>query len=185
MKKISGFKLGLGIIAAAFFAFIPNNTFATVKIGTKDISKGTVTGASFDGVSTITLENYNGSSKTLTIDEANPVTIILKGSNKLGKIESKNNVIFGASTGNLSLASGINFSGNGIIVLDSSICASSKLSSTKQSFASSNVTISAENCKKGSANEENPDTFDMIYVYAAVLLASSAILGYRRYLAKH
>lgn len=185
MKKISGFKLGLGIIAAAFFAFIPNNTYATVKLGTSTITADKPkSGVSFDGVSTITIENAS-TTKTLSIDEANPVTIILKGNNKIGKIESKNQITFGASTGNLSLTSGVSFTGNGIIVLDSSICASAKLSSTKQSFTSSNVTISAENCKKGSASEENPDTFDMIYVYAAVLLASSAILGYRRYLAKH
>lgn len=186
MKKISGFKLGLGVIAAAFFAFIPNNTFATVKIGTSTITANSPkSNISFDGVSTITIENSNNASKTLTINEAGPVTIILKGTNKLGKIESKNKITFAASTGSLSLTSGINFTGNGTIELDPSICADSKLSDSKQSFVNNKVTISSANCGKGGGDAENPDTFDMIYVYAAVLLASSAILGYRRYLAKH
>lgn len=184
MKKISGFKLGLGVAAAAFFAFIPNNTFAAVKIDGNDITSTTVSGATYDkSTHTITLNNYTGN-KALKITESERVYIVLKGTNKVDSITSKNDIQFNTSTGSLALASGVSFTGNGIIVLDSSICASSKLTSTQQSFASKNVTISSENCKKGSS-EENPDTFDMVYVYAAVLLASSAILGYRRYLAKH
>lgn len=186
MKKISGFKLGLGVAAAAFFAFIPNNTFATIKLGNTEIKANTpVSGITFDGVSAITIENSN-TSKTLDIDEGEPITITLKGTNKIGKITSKNKVTFAKSTGSLTLKNGMSISGNGIIVLDSAICADAKLTSNNKSFSatSTGVTISSANCGKG-GTEENPDTFDMVYVYAAVLLASSAILGYRRYLAKH
>lgn len=186
MKKISGFKLGLGVAAAAFFAFIPSNTFATIKLDTSILKDNTPkSGITFDGISTITIENSN-TEKTLNINEENPVTIILKGENKIGKITSKNKVTFAKSTGSLTLKNGMSISGNGIIVLDSAICADAKLTSNNKSFSatSTGVTISSANCGKG-GTEENPDTFDMVYVYAAVLLASSAILGYRRYLAKH
>ena len=44
------------------------------------------------------------------------------------------------------------------------------------------IKLSAAACSANGV--DNPDTLDMIYVYAAILVASSAILGYRRYIAK-
>lgn len=46
------------------------------------------------------------------------------------------------------------------------------------------LSTAACSAEGASAPVDNPDTFDMVYVYAALLVASSAILGYRRYIAK-
>lgn len=46
------------------------------------------------------------------------------------------------------------------------------------------IELSAAACSGKTADVENPDTVDMVYVYAALLVASSAILGYRHYIAK-
>lgn len=50
----------------------------------------------------------------------------------------------------------------------------------------SGLSLSAEACEEVASGEsiENPNTLDMVYVYAAILVASSAMLGYRRYIAK-
>ena len=61
--------------------------------------------------------------------------------------------------------------------------------SSFKSGISNGIKISSEGCSSKIVDEdgnevENPETLDMIYVYAAILVASSAILGYRRYIAK-
>ncbi len=88
------------------------------------------------------------------------------------------------------------------IVLGSKICASpaaevkniagtGSSKATTTTFTTSELTtgidsgikLSAEACS-ADGNVKNPDTLDMIYVYAAILVASSAILGYRHFIAK-
>ena len=90
------------------------------------------------------------------------------------------------------------------IVLGNKICASpaaevsnvtgtGSSKATTTTFTTSELTsgvtdgikLSAAACSAtGEEGVDNPDTLDAIYVYAAILVASSAILGYRRYIAK-
>ncbi len=193
MKKISGLTLGLGVLAAAFFALIPNNnTFAKVTIGGTEVKTTSSNGIKYSSSThTITLTGYDGG-KSLIIDETEPVTIkATSGNNRFADITSNGNISFEVTGSETSIFVDTEITTTGIISYKNT-CVDKKLSADGKSFTSGTITFTAGTCNspapttttKPKEDVENPDTFDAIYVYVAVLVASSAILGYRRYLAK-
>ena len=136
----------------------------------------------------------NGSVKLTGDITIHRITLVDTDSTKQDKIE----FISGA---NIKVSNGIvaNYSYNTKtpgIVYDKSLCFNSdnadKITTTNKSgsykttteLKGSNITISSSNCSSD-ANPEIPETLDMIYVYVAIFMVSSAIFAYRRYLAKH
>lgn len=205
MKANSKLKLGIGAVIAAFFAIMPSSAFATVKAGTEDISSKTSNTAGtvkYDSsTKTITLDGYAGD-LTITGQNATIKTTSKQADKKIGKIT----VIGDATTQKpvLTIDDGATIvttgdiaayhkaTGTAGIKLGSKLCAKSGNTDIKTTTNSSfpaiytlggPVNLSASNCKN-SKTPDTPETLDAIYVYVAILVASSAIFAYRRYLAK-
>ena len=205
MKANSKLKLGIGAIIAAFFAIMPSSAFATVKAGTEDISSKTSNTAGtvkYDSsTKTITLDGYAGD-LTITGQNVTIKTTSKQADKKIGKIT----VIGDATTQKPVLtidddativttgdiAAYHKATGTTGIKLGSKLCAKSGNTDIKTTTSSSfsavytlsgPTSLSASNCKN-SKTPDTPETLDAIYVYVAILVASSAIFAYRRYLAK-
>lgn len=207
MKTNSKLKLGIGAVIAAFFAIMPTSAFATVKAGTEDITSKTANTAGtvkYDNATkTITLNGYAGE---LTIADQNAT--IKTTSAQAGKTVSKITVTGGTTTkkpvltidDSATLATSGDISvyhreaGTTGIKLGAKLCAKDKKAEIKTSNPSSDtwaalykiagpISLSAANCSN-SKTPDTPETIDAVYVYVAILVASSAIFAYRRHLAK-
>lgn len=206
--KISKLKLGLGVAIAAFFAVMPSRAFATVKLGTEDISNkdknaaGTVL---YDKTNKIlTLNGYAGN---ITVNDQN--ITIKTGASQAGKSISKITVAGGSTVGQpvltiddsaslvttgdivvshkaagttgIKLGAKLCAKGNGAEVVKSAGAAGSSF--TTVYTVKGPVNLSASNCTSDKS-PNTPETIDAVYIYVAVLVASSAIFAYRRHLAK-
>ncbi|MDO4759992.1 MAG: hypothetical protein Q4A33_01670 [Candidatus Saccharibacteria bacterium] len=205
MKTSSKLKLGIGALVAAFFAIMPTNVFAAqVKVGNEDITSKTS--------NTDKTVEYNSANKVLTLkgfvgdisvtgQNITIKTTSAQSSKKIGRIS-----VFGdsttpkpvltiedsavlATTGDIAVYH--KSTGTTGIKLGANLCAKSGSAEIKtgsvSSFAATYtikgpVSLSASGCKD--SNPDSPETIDIVYVYAAVLVASSAIFAYRRHLAK-
>ncbi|MBR6532462.1 hypothetical protein IKT64_01690 [Candidatus Saccharibacteria bacterium] len=205
MKANSKLKLGIGAIVAALFAIMPSSAFATVKAGTEDITSKTSNTAGtvkYDSsTKTITLDGYAGDI-TITGQDATIKTTSKQADKKIGKITivgdatTQKPVLTIDDSANLvttgDVAAYHKATGTAGIKLGSKLCSKSGSADIKTSSSSSfsaiytlggPVNLSADNCKN-SKSPDTPETLDAIYVYVAILVASSAIFAYRRYLAK-
>lgn len=203
MKTNSKLKLGIGAVIAAFFAIMPTSAFATVKAGSEDITSKTANTAGtvkYDSATkTITLNGYTGE---LTINEQDAT--IKTTSAQTGKTVSKITVTGQkpvltiddsatlATSGDISVYH--KTAGTTGIKLGAKLCAKDKKAEIKTSNPSSEtwaalyriagpISLSSTYCS-GGKTPSTPETIDAVYVYVAILVASSAIFAYRRYLAK-
>ena len=202
MKKISGIKLGLGVfaLAAMLFTFLPSKAFAANPVISAGSNLYVASGSKSNSASTAT---YDASTKTLNLrGYSGNVTIsnttgkvTISGSGTISKLTLTNtnvDFVLASVTINQTVAtsSTVNFSASSNITLANDLVATSVSSSLLNSngAVATATTLPAgtwSNVGGVGANPEVPDTIDMVHVYVAILMVSSAILAYRRYLAKH
>ena len=158
-------------------------TSGALDLGTKDlkVTEGNIKTDGSIKAANITLVDTNKSAQSkITIDDGAAVEVTKAISAKYNYAATDKGIVLGSKICAFPAAEVENVAGTGT----SKATTTTFTTSTLTSGITDGIKLSAAACSATEDGVENPDTLDMVYVYAAILVASSAILGYRRYIAK-